>query len=621
MGSFIFKWDHSADEVYVTGTFDNWEKTEKLVKTGDTFEKDVTLPSAAEKIYYKFVVDGVWTTDHTAPQENDASGNLNNVLTTERIKKHTPETAGIMAGVAPTSTTADLAKDVPLEKAPLENTASSDLPGSFPETPAATEKGDFSVNPLPAADGAVNPIKLAPGEKVPDPSIFTNNTVTSGVHDDPELVAAAKKAEGEQTFGVSPLPAFPGAVNPVTTAPGEKIPTSEKLTGNTINSSVTTDKESYEKSGGLGNAPVLPPVVTPTAERELNGTGVLDMPPAKNLIPESSLPMGAAGVGTFDASPTIQSSGPQSTTAQLAAAVPLESSKVPEVVKESQQEAGFAPEASAVPAEVSEKSAVEKELLNEVPEAPATSEGTAGKGTDKSEKGVTAGEAAAAVGGAAVTAGGVAAAYASNAASSLPPSVTSKLPESIQNSIAATNAKADSQSTAKDTPEVVKESIAESGQSPEAAANENAVLEKKAVEKELLSEIKPETSTGESAPKITSTGTSGGLNAPASAAVAGQPIESRDVSPGTVPGSHTETQTAPTVTSGVSATTTTDKTSAAPATPAKSTAATPSTPAKATPGSSKAGDSPASSATDKADKKKKRTSFFGKLKAKLSHKD
>jgi hypothetical protein len=557
MGSFVFKWDHPASEVYVTGTFDNWEKTEKLIKTGDTFAKDVTLPSAAEKIYYKFVVDGVWTTDHTAPQENDASGNLNNVLTIDRIKKHTPETAGIMSGVAPTSTTAALAKDVPLEK---ESTGSSDLPGSFPETPAAIEKGDFSVNPLPAADGAVNPIKLAPGEKVPHPSTFTNNTVTSGVHDDPELVAAAKK-ENDQTFSVSPLPAFAGGVNPVNVAPGEKIPASEKLTANTINSGVTTDKESYEKSGGLGNAPVLPPVVTPAAERAQNGTGVFDLPPAKNLIPESSLPIGAADVGSYDASPVIQSAAPTSTTAQLAAAVPLESSKVPEVVKESQEEAGVAPEASAIPAEVTEKSAIEKELLKEVPVAPSTSEGTAGKGTDKSES-----------------------------------------------------------TAAKDTPEVVKESIAESGQSPEAAANEEAVLEKKAVEKELLSEIKPETSTGESAPQITSTGTSGGLNAPASAAVAGKPTESRDVSPGTVPGSHTETQTAPTVTSGV-ATATTDKTStpAAPSTPAKSTTATPSTPAKDTPGSSKAGDSPASSAT--ADKKKKRTSLFGKLKAKLSHKD
>jgi len=507
-----------------------------------------------------------------------------------------------MSSVGPTSTTADLAKDVPLEKAPLEQTGSSDLPGAFPETPAAIDKGEFSVTPLPAADGAVNPIKLAPGEKVPHPSEFTTNTITSGVHDDPELVAADKaKGESEPTFGVAPLPAFPGAVNPVNVAPGQKIPDASTLTGNTIHSNVRTDKESYDNSGAFGNAPVLPPVVTPQSERDQKGTGVLDLPPiSKNLIPESSLPIGATGAASYDASPTIQSVGAQSTTAQLAGAVPLESSKVPEVVKESQEEAGVSPEASAVPAEVQEKTAVEKELLSEVPTAPATSEGTAGKATaDKSEKGVTAGEAAAAVSGAAVALGGAAAAYASNAASQLPTSITSKLPESVQNPTNKINAQTTNESVAQDTPEVVKESIAESGQAPEAAGNEEAVLEKKAVEKELLSEIKRETSTGESAPKI-----SEGLAAPTTPS---KPIESRDVSPGTVPGAHTESQTAPTVTTGV-ATATTEKTSVAPTTPAKSTA-----------GSSQVPDSPAS-ASAAADKKKKRTSIFGKLKAKFSDK-
>ena len=37
----------------MTGTFDGWSKSEKLVKTGDVFEKDVTLANASEKIYYK----------------------------------------------------------------------------------------------------------------------------------------------------------------------------------------------------------------------------------------------------------------------------------------------------------------------------------------------------------------------------------------------------------------------------------------------------------------------------------------------------------------------------------------------------------------------------------------
>lgn len=45
--------EHPASEVIVTGTFDNWSQTEKLHKKGDIFEKEVTLPSAAEKIYYK----------------------------------------------------------------------------------------------------------------------------------------------------------------------------------------------------------------------------------------------------------------------------------------------------------------------------------------------------------------------------------------------------------------------------------------------------------------------------------------------------------------------------------------------------------------------------------------
>ncbi len=444
-----------------------------------------------------------------------------------------------MSGVAPTSTTAELAKDVPLEKAPIEKSESSDLPGSFPETPGPAE---FSVNPLPAFEGGLNPIKLAPGEKVPDPSTLTQNTVTSQVREDPDLVAALQAAEAkceakpepEQTFGVAPLPAFAGGVNPIKLAPGEKVPDPSTLTDNTIQSTVSENKEL--NGGASEHAPVLPPVVTPPAERELNGTGILDLPPvSKNLIPESSLPMGAAGLGTYDATPTIQSAGPQSTTAQLAAAVPLESEKVPEVVKESQEEAGFAPEASAVPAEVKEKSAVEKELLSEVPVAPTTSEGTSGEGVDKSENGV-----------AAETAAPVTSEPAAKIASTPTPGEV--------------------------TP-----------------AAEPAVVEPTPKEPEKL-------------------------NAPASAPVAGKLDESREVSPGTVPGSHTQTE--PTVTTGITSATT-DKTTAAtpsPVTPAKEAIAGPSTPS-----SSKAANSPASSAV--ADKKKKRTSFFGKLKAKLTHKE
>lgn len=44
---------HPAEEVYVTGTFDNWSKSEKLEKVDGIFQKTVTLPNSQDKIYYK----------------------------------------------------------------------------------------------------------------------------------------------------------------------------------------------------------------------------------------------------------------------------------------------------------------------------------------------------------------------------------------------------------------------------------------------------------------------------------------------------------------------------------------------------------------------------------------
>lgn len=468
---------------------------------------------------------------------------MNNYLTPDRITKHTPATAGILSSVAPTSTTYELAKDVPLEKS-----ASSDLPDTL-----ATEPAAFSVNPIPATAGAGNPISLEPGEKVPDPSTITSNNVSSTVHDDMSLAKGAD--EPEQTFSVEPIPATSGAGNPVQLGAGEPVPSHSELTANTVDSTVQTDIESYEKADA--GAPVLPPVVTPEAGREEKGTGVLDLPPvSKNIIPESSLPMGMTGVGTFDASPIIQSAGANSTTAQMRANVPLEEkAEVPEVVKESQEEAGVDPEASAVPEEVQEKSEMEKELLNQIPEAPVTSDDTT---MAVKSAGATAAE-------------------------------TGALAQ-------ASNTEAAQTATSDTTPEVVKESIAESGQSPEAAAYAEPVAEKSAVEKELLSEVKLETSTGEPAPKIEE---AKALSPPPAA-------ESRDISPTTVPGSHKPMQTKPEVTTGV-APATTEKTTAAPSTPSKSTPATPASPVAS------------SSATAEA-KKKNRRSFFGKLKDRFSDK-
>lgn len=128
-------------------------------------------------------MDGDWVTDHTAPREFDESGIENNVLAPEQIVSEAPAaTIAIMNSAAPESTTAALAANAPLEK----RDGTSDLPGTFPETPATelNNEGAFRVNPLPAAAGAVNPISLAPGELIPEHLV--GGSTSNHVHLDPE---------------------------------------------------------------------------------------------------------------------------------------------------------------------------------------------------------------------------------------------------------------------------------------------------------------------------------------------------------------------------------------------------------------------------------------------------
>lgn len=231
-----------------------------------------------------------------------------------------------MSGVTPDSTTAALAAGIPKEP-------NGNLPGTFPETPGQESEQTLSVNPIPASGGYGNPIKLNPGEKVPDPST---------IH------------------------------------------------GNTVESTVRLDKESYEKGDSV-------PLGSAGAQHDTAGSSAFAVPPVtKNLIPESSLPIGgpaqraattdqelhnaggpAQQAAMADPGYTVQSAAPTSTTAALAAEVPLEKNKqtngtepvkeVPEVVKESIAESHQDPKATANQEAVEEKRDVENELHTKVP--------------------------------------------------------------------------------------------------------------------------------------------------------------------------------------------------------------------------------------------------------------
>jgi hypothetical protein len=304
----------------------------------------------------QFVVNGNWCINDSAPKEDDGNGIVNNILLPEDI---VDEPAHTLSSAAPQSSTAALAGAVPKEKDLEKSKSNESIPGAFPMTPTpSTEQRQF-INPIPATAGLGNPVKLAPEEHVPAASTLTDNTVDSTVN------LKGEPAEDENaTVSVAPIPATAGAGNPIHLAPGEKVPHPTTLTSNTVDSTARTDEVSYNKSDS--QAPQLPPVdITPQAERS---GGMFDLPAQTGpLIPESSLPMGVDAKIEKDTGVHIQSAAPLSSTAALAGQVPKEPRGVPEVVTESQKEAGFAPEAAANSDAVLDKKEVEQELKETVP--------------------------------------------------------------------------------------------------------------------------------------------------------------------------------------------------------------------------------------------------------------
>lgn len=464
----------------MTGTFDNWSRSIELDKDSGIFQRQVDIPSTKSNIHYKFIVDGTWTTDSSAPTEKDESGNTNNFLKPSDISplpagarsshgQHpTPNpTAAVISGIVPGSSTAQMAGQVPLEGS-KDGAHDSEMPGAFPAESPAKEKEpeEFSVKPIPASSGIHNPIQLAPGDIVPD---YGNSSSMAAVKDD----AGLKK--GDKAFGISPLPATSGTGNPIQTKPGEKLPSSETYTSNSVQSHVKTNKASYEKSDDY------PTSSSGNDARQAFPSGAFGVPPVShNSIPESSLPMNPSSTMDKDGGPTIQSAGAGTSTAAMAGQVPLEPRGVPEVVRESQLEANQSPEASSSKAAVADKDAVEEELKKKVPEEPSASENSTVKTG-----------AAAAAAGAAGLAGGAAA-----VAAGVPQSITSK----ISSMTSGSKVEPQPGETAPGVPEQVSEAQAQSSTSPEASANPESVANKKKMEAELESKITTANDSGEPAP-------------------------------------------------------------------------------------------------------------------------
>lgn len=109
MASFTFTWPAGPNEVIVTGTFDNWQKTLPLVKKADqSFELTVPFPKDTPPVSYKYVVDGEWLVLGSAKSDGNDPSIRNNYFTAEDLDDNVsvaggaiPESGGLKTTVMP----------------------------------------------------------------------------------------------------------------------------------------------------------------------------------------------------------------------------------------------------------------------------------------------------------------------------------------------------------------------------------------------------------------------------------------------------------------------------------------------------------------------------------------
>lgn len=210
-----------------------------------------------------------------------------------------------------------------------KETAKSSPPGAFPETPQ-NEPDSFGVNPLPATAENKNPVDLPAGEKVPPSNQFTSNSIYSSV----------TTSESDYDKAGSSIPIIGGALAAL------------GLVGST-----STEQQSGKKEN------LIPESSLPMGTNA--GSGLEDAGPTIQSAGPTSTTAALAGQVPLEERKPATVVEPEST-----------ASGVPEVVKESIAEAHTSPEATTSAEAVREKTEVEKELLTKVSSATADAQGT-----------------------------------------------------------------------------------------------------------------------------------------------------------------------------------------------------------------------------------------------------
>jgi hypothetical protein len=223
----VFRWPYNANEVIVTGTFDQWASSIRLNKGPTGFTTTVRV-HWAEKVLYKFIVDGKWTTIDQAPTEVDWRGNVNNVYNAptkpqdvtplyERPAAKVPKIAPVPAPVP-----VEEKKEVPTPTPQPTKLGSVEVPAKPKEEPVKDETPVVDKKePSPPVDEKVTP---SVPEVAPIPIVPVNDTKP--------VDTPPAKTEEPASLDKAPTTVLPTPANPK--APLFFVP---------VNDSSTADKQ------------------------------------------------------------------------------------------------------------------------------------------------------------------------------------------------------------------------------------------------------------------------------------------------------------------------------------------------------------------------------------------
>lgn len=74
----VFRWEHGGRQVYITGTFNNWEQQIPMHRSGNDFTYIHNLKKG--KHAFKFIVDDEWRFAPDQPTVADIEGRINNFM-------------------------------------------------------------------------------------------------------------------------------------------------------------------------------------------------------------------------------------------------------------------------------------------------------------------------------------------------------------------------------------------------------------------------------------------------------------------------------------------------------------------------------------------------------------